>query len=604
MTNEHFDRSLRGFFGTFGAGMGLEISFLQTALCPNELTHISLVEEIPGSERWPIRDLFQRNVDQGRVHTGLLPWLRDESLIKFFNPLTLLLLPSEHFDPESNWSGVPSAKIYSRQSEEGYGWEISESPGYYRFQYASMNGVQYRHLGEVAWDSSRVHLVAIDGQHRLTALRELLRDSSVDFSWDIPVVITGVSRQLNAPNQPTLRLLDVARSMFVYINTQAMKPTESRQILLHDENVSHVCTQEVLQYAHDSDSGALSNHEDLLPLQLFDWRGETQGGRPVMAPAALVSSVELSAWLENYILKTSESGGLERALGLGRSDSLINGVTDNQVSLDLSDHLREHFRLSVLPGIVFLLESFEPFGTYNRKIRNIEKKYSGFSQASAEALSMMRFGYQTARELWPRDVQIAYSDIVEDLLDAKSKLPFLLTHDVGLRSIIFAFGELREHWIGWNGWKRRKSWRLYSEWFVNNLNRSYEVGVFSATMDTERLFLTKNYAGKVLNYRLGDVPKGFGALLSIFIVYASFSESGFPALTDVEHYWSGSVRPTLFSTLKKGYYTHFRNTLAAEHPEWPQTHIKDRALDKARAASHEHLGRLQKQLRNFGGELC
>ena len=68
MSDHRFDRSLNGVFGTFGAGMNLEISFLQTALQPDELFHISLVEEIPGSEKWPIRDLFQRNVDYLAKH--------------------------------------------------------------------------------------------------------------------------------------------------------------------------------------------------------------------------------------------------------------------------------------------------------------------------------------------------------------------------------------------------------------------------------------------------------------------------------------------------------------------------------------------------------
>jgi len=592
VVSNSYDRTLKGFFGTFGAGMKLEISFLQTALSSQQLNYISLVEEIPGSEHWPIRDLFQRNVDHGRVQESILPWLKDQNSIKFFNPLTLLLLPSDNFDPGSNFSAVPTAKQYFTETNRGYSWKVSESPGLYRFRYALINGVQHRSLGEVAWNSSRVHIVAIDGQHRLTALRELLNDPSTNLDWNIPVVVTGINPIFSEPVPHSPRLLDVARSMFVYINTQAMKPTESRQILLNDEHVSHICTQEILQYAHDSDIHTTHNSHQFLPLQIFDWRGETQEGRPVMAPAAILSSVELSACLDNYILKTSEHQGLTKALGVTPSDPLAVDVSGNQISLCLSNSLRENFRDSVLPGIVTLFETFPPFREYGLRIREIEAKYETDSAAARKALSMLKFGYQSARTHWPRNVQIAYSDIIEDLLDAKAKLPFLLTHDVGLRSISYSFGELRDLWIAWHGGKKEKSWKAYANWFVDNLNRCHTEGIFTARMDTERLFLTRTFGGKVLNYRLNDVPKAFGPLLTIFIIFVSSNSSGFPAEKQINEYWSYSVRPKLFSTLKKGYYSHYKSVLAAENPHWTQSHIKDKAMNKAATASHKHVDRI------------
>ena len=70
-----YNQSLPGVYGAFGAGGGLQAFYLQSAITPVDLEKISLISEIPGSERWSVRDLFQRDVDNDRVTNGLLPYL-------------------------------------------------------------------------------------------------------------------------------------------------------------------------------------------------------------------------------------------------------------------------------------------------------------------------------------------------------------------------------------------------------------------------------------------------------------------------------------------------------------------------------------------------
>jgi hypothetical protein len=56
-----------------------------------------LVEDIPGSENWGYNAIFQRDIDEDRVKEELLEeYLLVEDKFKFFNPLTIALLP---FDP-------------------------------------------------------------------------------------------------------------------------------------------------------------------------------------------------------------------------------------------------------------------------------------------------------------------------------------------------------------------------------------------------------------------------------------------------------------------------------------------------------------------------
>src|SRR6476646_588752 len=88
-----YNKMKYGFFGELGAGANAHVRFLQTALTADELDSVTLIENIPGSESWDVQDLFQRDVDKERVTKEILPYLKDKSKVKFFNPLTLALLP-------------------------------------------------------------------------------------------------------------------------------------------------------------------------------------------------------------------------------------------------------------------------------------------------------------------------------------------------------------------------------------------------------------------------------------------------------------------------------------------------------------------------------
>src|SRR2546423_113482 len=93
VTELKYNKMKHGYFGELGNGAHACIRFLQSAITKDELDDITLIENIAGSDRWNIRDLFQRDVDMARVEESILPYLKDPTKVKFFNPLTLILLP-------------------------------------------------------------------------------------------------------------------------------------------------------------------------------------------------------------------------------------------------------------------------------------------------------------------------------------------------------------------------------------------------------------------------------------------------------------------------------------------------------------------------------
>ena len=88
-----YNQQRDGVYGVFGSGSGLQAFYLQSAIAPSELKQLDLISDISGSEKWSVRHLFQRDVDNKRIEESLLPYLETVDKIKFFNPLTLTILP-------------------------------------------------------------------------------------------------------------------------------------------------------------------------------------------------------------------------------------------------------------------------------------------------------------------------------------------------------------------------------------------------------------------------------------------------------------------------------------------------------------------------------
>ncbi|MDQ7049710.1 MAG: hypothetical protein Q9M92_09260 [Enterobacterales bacterium] len=88
----------------------------------------------------------------------------------------------------------------------------------------------------------------------------------------------------------------------------AKEINESRRILLDDESINCICSQEVIQFAHSNDQKDIEDLDPkLLPLMFFDWRGEVVNGKARPGPAALISVQEVEEWFSNHILGSDYS---------------------------------------------------------------------------------------------------------------------------------------------------------------------------------------------------------------------------------------------------------------------------------------------------------
>ena len=169
IVQEPYNHHLYGHYGELGKSH-FGVRFLQTALHISEINKLTLVSEIADSEQWPVRELFQRDVDEERVRTMLMPYFKKPTKIKFFNPLTIVVLPIDR-------SGRVLQAVSETRSEdteyaEGTLAQCLEAKGYYKIQVPE----DRPQWSCVRWNSDKVKLVAVDGQHRLSALQRIYRE--------------------------------------------------------------------------------------------------------------------------------------------------------------------------------------------------------------------------------------------------------------------------------------------------------------------------------------------------------------------------------------------------------------------------------------------
>jgi hypothetical protein len=560
MGNETKSRQLKGYVGEFGAGGGGKIVFLQSAISTSQLEWLSLVSEIEGSEQWPVRDLFQREVDSERVRRDIVPWLEDDSAVKFFSPLTLAVLP---FDPATNRVrhslSLPERKVVAAGEKS---WQVVELAGCFRF---SSTNVCHGY-GTLTWDSARAKIVAVDGQHRLAALREFVAKSGNEriHNWSIPVVICGLFRESAAVVPASL--LEVIRNIFVYINTKANPPSQTRQILLDDQSVNNVAVQEVLEYSHQRDVQGLSHNADALPLLFFDWRGATEGGEPILSPTAVKSAVEVRDWMSHYILGEDRTLQQLRALGIPPDSQLADQLERPFIDSEAIAEVRTRFRSRWLRAVEIVLRDFVPYNRYITHLRRIERELQAQPGSGVHVLAKLRFGTHQGLPHEETAIAIRYEQVIDEITDLKHDIiPELMRLDIGMRSVLSAFRTLH----GLREVSQSAPLEDYAQWFVGSLNRAYSDDWF-VRYGIRRRFLKHVClapSDTVVNYRLRDIPDAYGALLTVVLAAHSYCTTGWPPQREWDQMWTAIVERRLLKRVLKGNKTEARAALRESYSD-------------------------------------
>jgi hypothetical protein len=276
-----YNLPLYGCHGQFSLTPGVTVPYFSTLMPINRITlELKTHEEVAPSldNRYTLEELFQRQIDINRVRSEIVDgYLKAHNKLKFFNSITVALFPKKQ-----SGNILPNFEDYPNNNPripvEGAG-RFDESFASSSLERIVFGGVQFvkapaANLARLRWDRQRVDAVAVDGQHRLIALKEWFRDkkqelTDIEKPTRIPVIFlllherAGFERNTN---DDSVSIKGIAREIFTDLNKNAKEVDLATQIILDDRSLESRCVRSLVTASTCEDS------DKLLPLSLLRWR--------------------------------------------------------------------------------------------------------------------------------------------------------------------------------------------------------------------------------------------------------------------------------------------------------------------------------------------
>ncbi len=282
--------------------------FATTVSLEDAANDLHLTSEIPGSEdiRWSLDELYQRDIDWRRVEQRITPYLRDQDNPQFFNAITIALLPYDSVNRRTVDSFATSVEWRppKHDSDSSYKKELKVGPikfGYWD-EWSEVTDAAFR-SGRMRWNKDQVFGVAIDGQHRLAAIKALVAaggPSAETAQTRVPVILLVFDERVGfvAPdNNGTVELL---RRLFIDLNKHAQTVSRGRQILLDDRDPHSLCVRALLQNELSESLDSLIDSPPRMPLSLVDWHSE----QAKFDTGPYITTVLGLDWLVGNVLET------------------------------------------------------------------------------------------------------------------------------------------------------------------------------------------------------------------------------------------------------------------------------------------------------------
>jgi len=290
--------------------------------------YLQLVNEMPGaaSMEWKVEELFQRDIDWKRVQRKIVPYLKQTTEPQFFNSLTIALLPVRNKQITTFSDGKWTPPTLDRAEE------FADSPrsfgpiscGFW----AGWKGPEDEsaRIGQLCWNTNEICGIAIDGQHRLAAIKEL---QGTTIESTVPIILIVLDPDLGySPNASRQSVIETLRALFIDLNKHAKIVSRARQILLDDRDPASVCVRELVGSELTNGSRELSANPPRIPLSLVDWHSE----QAKFDEGPYLTTILGMDWAVAKVLSVRP---FEDPMAFDEIDKLI-GKLENKLEIDLS----------------------------------------------------------------------------------------------------------------------------------------------------------------------------------------------------------------------------------------------------------------------------
>ena len=443
------DVELRGSTGSFSVGArnagqrSLLVKYFLTHIGldfnvgTNEdiLQHLAPVREMFNLEALDFDQIMQRDIDDARVSGDLIPYLLDKKshdIIKLFPPIIVVVLPNK---PAQN---VPTEKYSQVTTHIIKGVDGDYDTKLLRFGEVGSEELAFEEAlqGEdvlnhdyarLKLNRHRTKLVIVDGQHRAMALLALYRNYKDGWgdekrapykiyyqewtkayideygldSINLPVMFCTFP-DLDASYDGDYTLPMAAREIFLTLNKTARKVSNTRNILLNDNDIIAHLLRRIMSHIKKSDQRA--PHSMRIHNVELDQARDRQR---LTSPVALTGVSHIYYAIEHVMLTQSSDVSkvsVRRGKFFKRTDLDAYGLFQRLDAIDLlgqdkadctrrdmyrsdaADTLADKFMESYGESILAYYQYFKPFESHNKAVLDLQKLLASDGKSRLEPI--------------------------------------------------------------------------------------------------------------------------------------------------------------------------------------------------------------------------
>lgn len=456
---------------------------------------IHLVEDIPEEARfdWSLEELFQRDISWDRVKDELVDgYLKDQNKLTFFNSLTIALLPQDGYKIEESYG-----EAESKSPGRGDGWNRIDV-GNICIEHLTAGGI-----GVVRWNKERIFPVAIDGQHRLAALKEYYNEkrettapNAPEFDTKIPLIFLILDQRLGFKGRPEDSLIRTLREIFIDLNKNARQVPKSRLILLEDQNIQSLCVRTLLA------DKAKEFSSDVLPLSIVTWRENEPKfdsgysftsvlnlndivsycfDRASLRVEDLLEERRIKQYVDKITAKLQLEPGDQESIQ-EHVELCISRVEPFSFNEEHLNAFREAFRQQWAPHIVRVFKEFEPYKNYcltAEKIGALDSMLADYLLLPIERRKKFIEMKKTDDETFNPDSEIKVPlKVLEDL--KSNEWAFQVVFQKALFINLFELEPQAPSVFNLNGRDQ------FLSWWISHLNELHTHGVFHLHWKAEK----------------------------------------------------------------------------------------------------------------------
>lgn len=277
-----FTKSIDGVFGRFRTKDSYDLYYLMATFHVTDLDDIVTAVDALPFDAIGFEELVQRDIDYERVNQKIVKEYleRGRDRVIFFPPLLITPLIIENSKPKDTYDDFSDTIYENEDGQKQYEaiWDtdkfklelnLQETASSHEIQCKADKSKHFfiHYAATVRYNPKTVKLVTIDGQHRLVALKEIIRRGQGELiqNAEIPVCLFfSPNAASKAPGNESL--LKDMRELFVTINSTSRQVSGHFIVLLNDRSLSAMCVRELANFWKDSHADAAKS-----ALQMLEW---------------------------------------------------------------------------------------------------------------------------------------------------------------------------------------------------------------------------------------------------------------------------------------------------------------------------------------------